>query len=86
LEKEKSAENQHLLALALREEGRILARMPGRRAEAADSLGRAIEMWDGLQKRWQYPAYRESQALAFLTPTCEGAGAAGLAAPSGSVR
>jgi serine/threonine protein kinase len=68
LVKQDKADNdaQHLLGLAYREQGRILAQLPDRQTQAEASLGQAIGTWDDLQKRFQYPRYRESQALAYL--------------------
>jgi serine/threonine-protein kinase len=67
LDQDKANNDFHnLFGLAQREKGSILARLPGRQAEAEESLGQAIRVWDDLQKRFKYPRDRESQALAFL--------------------
>jgi tetratricopeptide (TPR) repeat protein len=56
---------RHFLNLALVEQGRTLARVPARRAEAEAGLNEAVEHWQDLSGRFrQVPLYQESHAIA----------------------
>ncbi|HEY1377205.1 MAG TPA: serine/threonine-protein kinase [Gemmataceae bacterium] len=57
---------QHFRGRTLVEQAKALSRVPERRAEAEADVGRAIALWDDLQKRSpQFAVYREWQAAAY---------------------